>query len=144
MSQRNQYRWRDAAETEFMRRATVTILPASTMRIHAAFPSLLSLAHSGEAPRSPHKTCYHANRESLSQCSASRKRLQQENGDCEIYAGFASTATEFRVVDLAYLEREPPARELMAPQTLRRPASSSPSICRSRFTIGVRSSSMEE
>jgi hypothetical protein len=48
-------------------------------------------------------------------------KLHDDHGDCEVHAGLASTSTEFRVVDAAYLDREPPARELIEPGALRRP-----------------------
>lgn len=57
----------------------------------------------------------------VSQLVGILERLQQENGDCEVHAGLAGMKTEFSVVDVAYLDREPPAKELVEPQSLRRP-----------------------
>jgi hypothetical protein len=57
----------------------------------------------------------------VSQLLGLLQKIHEENGDCDVHAGLASARNEFKVVDVAYLDREPPAKELTEPHSLRRP-----------------------
>jgi hypothetical protein len=37
---------------------------------------------------------------------------REENGDCDVFAGLSGAKTEFLVVDVDYLEEEPPLQAL--------------------------------